>query len=817
MQYSLLGVLVMILGLISHAALGDNAPQNNHASQDSGSEEVLKASPILDSDEYTPNRTAYMVYESINNQGLAEKGNFTEMTFYVAPLFRLIPAPDTQKAYGRTELKEEGIVQYRFFVECFAERIDEQALKTINEHYSAKTKGKYVFQSDKVQHMRHGMVVIEPTNLPPRLAQLIKPARKPANKEAAPNTIVLLDAIEEFTIDVPLEVDSSFKHLLDNSGIHFDFTVYFNVMNLSKVQITWSVSDVRQTKTYKQLDSGSAHYVTATQVNEIIREAAELNNVYHYQDPDIEEKIWQKSMNIFQQLGGDMQNITVRNRQQATEIEAKLREGTGLSPSEFKPITLMWDVSEQLQNVTDYQTANKLIRDTYNSNKVNFNSLYDVSQRRKATAKDAGRRYDYDKNTSAEMDFRVKSSGDIGWGVTSFDWKADLDYDYHRQDKQAVKEREANFSRDNMRDKSTKNAYRRDIAEKRIQKGYFNDNNDLKEYQITARQAKGQEIKIVGRGLNVVERSKFEQKIEKMGNYLFVQPMMEAKSFTASSNISAHSKLGAISTTDKLLEHDRKLEAMNKKLTLLWQQSQTRFRDKLKNNTLGPEMIWISAGLFRMGDIQRGGYPDEQAVQEISVNRFAIGRYEVTFAEYDLFATATGRKKPNDNGWGRGKRPVINVSWEDAIAYAKWLSQQTGKQYRLPTEAEWEYSARAGTTTAYWWGNQVESNRANCDGCGSYWDNDRTAEVGSFSPNPFGLYDTVGNVGEWLCSAYEYKYKGKEQQCLNKNRSEFRVIRGGFWNTSPNNVRAASRSGNPVIYYSNRVGFRLARDTEGTD
>jgi formylglycine-generating enzyme required for sulfatase activity len=236
------------------------------------------------------------------------------------------------------------------------------------------------------------------------------------------------------------------------------------------------------------------------------------------------------------------------------------------------------------------------------------------------------------------------------------------------------------------------------------------------------------------------------------------------------------------------------------------------FHDRLKDGTLSPEMIWIYTGQFRMGDIQAKGHSDERPIHEVLVNRFAIGRYEVTFAEYDRFATATGRKKPNDNGWGRGKRPVINVSWEDATAYAKWLSQQTGKQYRLPTEAEWEYSARSGTKTAYWWGNQVESNLANCDGCGSYWDNDKTAKVGSFSPNAFGLYDTVGNVGEWLCSAYEYKYNGKEQQCLNKNRFQFRVIRGGSWNSPPKNVRSASRSGNSVIYRNNRVGFRLARE-----
>ncbi|MCP3897296.1 SUMF1/EgtB/PvdO family nonheme iron enzyme, partial [Moraxella sp.] len=185
-------------------------------------------------------------------------------------------------------------------------------------------------------------------------------------------------------------------------------------------------------------------------------------------------------------------------------------------------------------------------------------------------------------------------------------------------------------------------------------------------------------------------------------------------------------------------------------------------RDRLKDGRLGPEMVRIPAGRFRMGDIQGGGDGDEKPVHRVSVSEFAMGRYEVTFAEYDKFAQATGRKKPDDEGWGRGNRPVINVSWDDAVAYAKWLSQQTGKQYRLPTEAEWEYAARAGTETQYWWGNEIGQNRAVCDACGSRWDNKQTAPVGSFAANPFSLYDTVGNVWEWTCSEYEDKYSGKE-------------------------------------------------------
>jgi formylglycine-generating enzyme required for sulfatase activity/serine/threonine protein kinase len=235
-------------------------------------------------------------------------------------------------------------------------------------------------------------------------------------------------------------------------------------------------------------------------------------------------------------------------------------------------------------------------------------------------------------------------------------------------------------------------------------------------------------------------------------------------------------------------------------------------RDRLQDGTLGPKMVVIPAGRFQMGDIQGGGGSNEQPVHWVSVQRFAMSQYEITFAEYDKFAEATGRRKPNDSGWGRGNRPVVDVSWNDATAYAEWLSQQTGQHYRLPTEAEWEYAARAGTTTKYWWGNDIGSNRANCYNCGSQWDSSMTAPVGAFAPNPFGLYDTVGNVWEWTCSEYEDKYNGKETQCTTSQKSgSLRALRGGAWSFKPRNVRAAYRY---RISHGSRnvlVGLRLSR------
>ncbi len=247
------------------------------------------------------------------------------------------------------------------------------------------------------------------------------------------------------------------------------------------------------------------------------------------------------------------------------------------------------------------------------------------------------------------------------------------------------------------------------------------------------------------------------------------------------------------------------------------------FRDRLKDGSFGPEMVWVPAGDFRMGEIQSGG----DSVHWVSVKRFGIGKYEVTFAEYDKFAEATGREKPSDEGWGRGNRPVINVSWDDATAYAKWLSQQTSRRYRLPTEAEWEYTARAGTETARYWGNDpndacryanVHDNTSKQENNGFSWTHHKctdgyaqTAPVGRFKPNNFGLFDMLGNVWEWTCSEYEGKYTGKENMCISQKSGSPRALRGGAWFIKPWDVRTANRYGNSRDSRNDYVGLRLAR------
>ncbi len=173
-----------------------------------------------------------------------------------------------------------------------------------------------------------------------------------------------------------------------------------------------------------------------------------------------------------------------------------------------------------------------------------------------------------------------------------------------------------------------------------------------------------------------------------------------------------------------------------------------------------PEMVVIPAGSFMMGSPanEPGRYNDEGPRHRVTIRReFALGRYEVTFAEWDTCVHAGGcRNRPRDNGWGRGNRPVINVSWDDAKAYVRWLARKTGQDYRLPSEAEWEYAARAGMPTAYCWGARASHEYANYgkdECCGGLsrgrdrWEN--TAPVGSFLANRFGLYDTSGNVREF--------------------------------------------------------------------
>ncbi len=252
----------------------------------------------------------------------------------------------------------------------------------------------------------------------------------------------------------------------------------------------------------------------------------------------------------------------------------------------------------------------------------------------------------------------------------------------------------------------------------------------------------------------------------------------------------------------------------------------------------GPQMVLIPEGKFTMGDIQANGAKNELPVHEVKIKEpFAIGKYEVTVGQFASFVRATGyvtdaEKGGNcytyndsrfwvwieDRNWRNPgfpqseNHPVVCVSWRDAMAYTQWLSTASGEKYRLPSEAEWEYVARAGTDTSWHWGNSDDCHSANC--CtGVLWLEKQTRDVGSYAPNKFGLYDTAGNAWEWTGSPYTETYIGSELKVLPATfDASAMVVRGGSWYRFETFARSASRGGNwPQSRFSD-VGFRVVRD-----
>ena len=227
----------------------------------------------------------------------------------------------------------------------------------------------------------------------------------------------------------------------------------------------------------------------------------------------------------------------------------------------------------------------------------------------------------------------------------------------------------------------------------------------------------------------------------------------------------------------------------------------------------GMEFVYVPGGTFMMGDIfDDEHWNDEKPIHEVEVSAFYMGKYPVTFNEYDLFCEESDRKKPNDRGWGRGRRPVIYVSWEDANAFAEWLSEKTGHTFRLPTEAEWEYAARSGGMEHRYSGTSEE------DELGQYawyWGNSgrKTHPVGEKKPNALGIHDMSGNVREWCQDIYaEDAYsKHQDNDPIYMPSGSSRVLRSGSWTSGARSCRSAFRRATSPGGRGNDLGFRLLR------
>ncbi len=233
-----------------------------------------------------------------------------------------------------------------------------------------------------------------------------------------------------------------------------------------------------------------------------------------------------------------------------------------------------------------------------------------------------------------------------------------------------------------------------------------------------------------------------------------------------------------------------------------------------------PDLVVVPAGSFVIGSAseEAGRRGNEGPQVAVTITRpFALGVHEVTFAQWDACVAAGGcTHSAADETWGRGDRPVINVSWHDAQDYAAWLSALTGHIYRLPSEAEWEYAARGGTTTAYYWGDDLGGGHTVCESCGSEWDNRSTAPVGSFAPNPFGLHDMLGNAWEWTADCWNDTYEGLPGDGTPRLTGDCdgRVLRGGSWFNFPHNIRVAIRFRGVVGNRYLSKGLRVLREID---
>jgi formylglycine-generating enzyme required for sulfatase activity len=244
----------------------------------------------------------------------------------------------------------------------------------------------------------------------------------------------------------------------------------------------------------------------------------------------------------------------------------------------------------------------------------------------------------------------------------------------------------------------------------------------------------------------------------------------------------------------------------------------------------GMELVFIKGGCYDMGDSVGDGDPNERPAHEVCISDFYIGKYEVTNAQYKKFRPKHSSGNYEDSNLDEDKLPAVNISWEDAVDFARWLSDKTGQKYRLPTEAEWEYAARAGTKTSWFWGNNPDeacqyANVADMTAkkrwprWTAFFCNDGYAvasPVGSFKPNRLGLYDMLGNAWEWCADVYDSRAYSKlpKNNPVYQGAGEYRIVRGGGWSNGPMGIRISHRIGLTPTFGHHALSFRLLKDVQ---
>jgi formylglycine-generating enzyme required for sulfatase activity len=278
--------------------------------------------------------------------------------------------------------------------------------------------------------------------------------------------------------------------------------------------------------------------------------------------------------------------------------------------------------------------------------------------------------------------------------------------------------------------------------------------------------------------------------------------------------------LGVFFSIDKSVKKQKKLSAEEEiyvltddKQVVAEKASIKTLQDKLRTGKKGPVMVIINSGTFDMG-ITSSIRKDEGPRHTVKIKKFAVSQNEISLEEYDIFAKALQKNIPNPKENDRKKYPVNFVSWDDANDYAKWLSKETGEKYRLLSEAEWEYIASAGRKSTFWWGYDEEPNRAHCFTCETNLDTSKPTKIASFKANLFGVYDTAGNVSEWVRDCWHENYKNAPDNgtVWSGGDCTIRIARGGSFTSPQQSIRNTKREQFKAGEKLSRIGIRIARE-----
>lgn len=505
----LLSILVAVLcfGGITFGQTTEPPPTQQEG--DSGSAETVKETPlrfpVVEFNRYG------LLFESVLNDHYMQQEHYSQLKFYLAPLLHLVPVSKTE-AYHRLELPELGIVRYSFRLQNYASSLSDQALMHAGTRYSSQTGMDNAFSIQQISLMEHGAIVISP-QMPEQIRQQIAPFTLPSNPNAPIDSKVSLRPNEDFHFDVPVAIDSTFRALLENQSLPFDFTVFYNARDVSMAVMTLKAEDLLNTDRYKSLQTSGAAFVSAQQGVDMVKEAITKQNINILIDKGVEDRVVAFALELFKGLVEDAKAVEVTSAQEAATVDAELARGIGLSPADFQPITLMWSVQDIIKNASTMSTANEAMKQWYEQNKNQIES-------------------------TREKLNEQKGEGGLNVGVNLGIVKVGGGGGYNEMNRILDKQQTASLADE-------------------INQGLFKDQATFNDTKESLSEANGFRVDIVARGLNLVERSTFENKLKSFGQINISLPSSRVASFTVTDtplvNVAAYTD-ALTSLADRLIQ-----------------------------------------------------------------------------------------------------------------------------------------------------------------------------------------------------------------------------------------------------------------------